>query len=48
VVVTHGSTIKALTGVGPQARKFIVYHNNRPEKIAGAQEAVAKFEMMTF
>jgi phosphohistidine phosphatase SixA len=48
VVVTHGSTIKALTGVEPQARKFIVYHNNGPDKVAGAQEAVAKVEMMTF
>jgi hypothetical protein len=48
VVVTHGSTIKALTGMEPQARKFIVYHHSSPDKAAGSQQAAAKFEMMTY
>ena len=48
VVVTHGSTIKALTGTEPQAGKFIVYRNTPVEKTAGAQSAAATFEMQTF
>jgi phosphohistidine phosphatase SixA len=47
VVVTHGSTIKALTGTEPQAGKFIVYHPSA-DKRADAQQAAARFEMMTF
>jgi len=39
VVVTHGSTIKALTGTEPQADKFMIYR--------GAQKASARFEMQT-
>jgi len=48
VVVTHGSTIKALTGMEPQARKFIVYHNHSRDRVAGSQETAAKFELMAF
>lgn len=48
VVVTHGSTIKALTGLEPQAHKFVVYHNNAPHRAAGSQEAAARLEMQTF
>jgi len=48
VVVTHGSTIKALTGMEPQASKFIVYRNTPAEKTTGGQSAAAKFEMQTY
>jgi phosphohistidine phosphatase SixA len=47
VVVTHGSTIKALTGVDPQEGKLIVYRNTPADKTAGPQAAAAKFEMQT-
>jgi phosphohistidine phosphatase SixA len=48
VVVTHGSTIKALTGRDPQEGKFIVYRNTPADKITEPQAAAAKFEMQTF
>jgi phosphohistidine phosphatase SixA len=48
VVVTHGSTIKALTGMAPQEGKFIVYRNTAADKTTGPQAAAAKFEMQTF
>jgi phosphohistidine phosphatase SixA len=48
VVVTHGSTIKALTGTEPQPGKFIVYRNTPVEKTAAAQSAAATVEMQTF
>ena len=47
VVVTHGSTIKALTGMEPQPGKFIVYRNTPADKTTRAQTAAAKFEMQT-
>jgi phosphohistidine phosphatase SixA len=48
VVVTHGSTIKALTGVDPREGKFIVYRNTPADKTTEPQAAAAKFEMQTF
>lgn len=48
VVVTHGSTIKALTGMAPQEGKFIVYRNTPADKTTGPQAAAAKFDMQTF
>jgi hypothetical protein len=48
VVVTHGSTIKALTGVAPQEGKLIVYRNAPADKTTEPQTAAAKFEMQTF
>jgi phosphohistidine phosphatase SixA len=48
VVVTHSSTIKALTGSEPETGKFIVYRNMPVDKATGAQTATAKFEMQTF
>jgi len=48
VVVTHGSTIKALTGMEPQARKFILYRNQPTDADASPKTAAAKFEMQTF
>jgi phosphohistidine phosphatase SixA len=49
VVVTHSSILKALTGVDPPERKFIVYSNPSPRRDAGAQQAaINRFELRTF
>jgi phosphohistidine phosphatase SixA len=44
VIVTHSSTIKALTGLEPQDGRFIVY----PNRLAATAEAFAKLSQMTF
>jgi phosphohistidine phosphatase SixA len=44
VIVTHSSTIKALTGLEPQDGRFIVYQN----RLAATAEAFAKLSQMTF
>jgi phosphohistidine phosphatase SixA len=48
VVVTHGSTIKALTGMEPVEHKFIVYQKSPTATAASSQAAAPKFEMQTF
>lgn len=44
VIVTHSSTIKALTGLEPEDGKFIVYANN----LGATPGASAKLSQMTF
>jgi phosphohistidine phosphatase SixA len=49
VVVTHSSIVKALTGLNPDDRKFIVYSNPPRHVGADAQHAAAKLiEVRTF
>jgi phosphohistidine phosphatase SixA len=49
VVVTHSSILKALTGLDPNDRKFIVYSNPPRHVGADAQHAAAKLiEVRTF
>jgi phosphohistidine phosphatase SixA len=49
VIVTHSSILKALTGVDPPERKFIVYSNPKFRADAGTQQAAAKLiELRTF
>jgi phosphohistidine phosphatase SixA len=49
VVVTHSSVLKALTGLDPDDRKFIVYSNPAPGQAADARFAAKKVvEVRTF
>jgi phosphohistidine phosphatase SixA len=49
VIVTHSSILKALTGLEPPKRKFMVYSNPARRAGAGTQQAAAQpIELRTF
>jgi phosphohistidine phosphatase SixA len=49
VIVTHSSILKALTGLEPPERKFLVYSNPAPRMGADTQQAAAMLiELRTF